>query len=112
MRMVLFAFVVLGAVAIACGSSPTKYQVIVYFNASVTQADMDGVAGYLRNYDQGLEFLAQETFPPTGVAALRTNTKHFCATVEPELEGRTYIDGVTCREAGDAPSDGGPMSNQ
>jgi hypothetical protein len=101
MRALFIAFVVLGAVATACASSPTKYQVIVHFNASVTQADMDDVAGYLHNYDQGLDFLTQETFPPTGVATLRTNAKHFCRTVEAELEARSYIDGVDCRKAND-----------
>ncbi len=101
MRVLLFALAAATAIAFACANSPTKYHVIAHFNTSVTQTDMDGVAGYLRNFDQGLDFLVQETFPPTGVATLRTNAKRFCATVEAELESRSYISGVDCRKAGD-----------
>ena len=101
MRVLLLALTAATAIAFACASSPTKYHVIVHFNASVTQTDMDDVAGYLRDFDQGLDFLVQESFPPTGVATLRTNAKNFCATVEGELTSRSYIDGVDCRNAAD-----------
>jgi hypothetical protein len=101
MRVLLCMLAALGVFAFACANSPTKYLVFVHFNTSVTQTDMDSVAGYLRDFDQGLDFLLQETFPPTGVARLRTNAKNFCATAEAELTSRSYIAGVDCRKAGD-----------
>lgn len=101
MRVLLLTLAALGMFAFACANSPTKYHVIVRFNTSVTQTDMDDVAGYLRNFDQGLDFLVQESFPPTGVATVKTNAKRFCATAEAELTSRSYIDGVDCRKAAD-----------
>jgi len=106
-RLGLIGIVLVGLVALGCGSDgATKYRVTVSFNETVTQADMDAVAEYLRDYDKDVDFLVQETFPPTGVATLRTNTDDFCATVETELESRSYISGVDCHETDDsAPSE-------
>ena len=102
-RLGLIGIVLVGLVALACGGDgATKYRVTVHFNETVTQADMDSVADYLRDFDDDLDFLVQETFPPTGVASLRTKTKEFCAKVEAELESRSYISSVDCHEADDA----------
>jgi len=108
MRALLLASVAIGTVALGCGGGATKYQVIVHFNTSVSQADMDDVAGYLREFDKDLDFLVQETFPPTGVATLRTNAKDFCVTVRAELESRSYIDGVDCHKAADVTTSESP----
>ena len=109
MRLALALIPALAVLALACtGSGGTEYEVIVRFNSTVTQADMDDVAEYLRSYDDGLDFLIQESFPPTGVARLRTDEADFCATVETELEARSYIDGVDCGEASDVLSSESP----
>ena len=101
MRLALALIPVLAVLAFACTGGGTEYEVIVRFNSTVTQADMDDVAEYLRTYDDGLDFLIQESFPPTGVATLRTDAEDFCATVKSGLEAKSYIDDVTCREAGE-----------
>lgn len=115
LRLGLTAAVLAGALAIACGGDgATKYQVTVHFNTAVTQADMDSVTEYLRGYDKDVDFLAQEIFPPIGVATLKTDAKDFCATVEEELESRSYISSVDCHKASEAPvtSPDAPASNE
>lgn len=97
---------VLLAGATCGGDDTTEYVVTVRFNETVTQADMDEVAAFLRTYDDDLDFLIQESFPPTGVATVETDAEGFCAAVESELEAKTYVEGVTCAEKGDdAPVD-------
>jgi len=99
MRIALALIPALAVLALACtGSGGTEYEVIVRFNSTVTQADMDDVAEYLRSYDDGLDFLIQESFPPTGVARLKTDEPDFCVTVEAELEARLYVESVSCQE--------------
>ena len=94
--------------AVACRSeADTQYEVIVHFNADVTQEDMDFVATYLRGYDRDLDFLIQESFPPTGVARFKTNGRNICEVIEAELEVASYIDSVDCAKASDGvPVDG------
>ena len=104
MRLALPLMPALAVLALACaGSDGTEYEVIVRFNTSVTQEALDDVAEFLRTYDDGLDFPIQESFPPTGVARLRTDEPGFCATVETELEARSYVDGVSCRERAESP---------
>ena len=105
MRIALALIPALAVLALACtGSGGTEYEVIVRFNSTVTQADMDDVAEYLRSYDDGLDFLIQESFPPTGVATLATDAEDFCATVETELEARPYVESVSCQERAESPA--------
>ena len=114
-RLGLIGMVLVGLVVLSCGSDrATKYRVTVSFNETVTQADMDSVAEYLRGYDDGLNFLVQESFPPTGVATLKTDADDFCPTVVAELESRSYVTSVDCREAGDTPIDSpdAPVSDE
>ncbi|MEX2159293.1 MAG: hypothetical protein WEB04_07825 [Dehalococcoidia bacterium] len=99
---------------VACRSeADTRYEVIVHFNASVTQPDLDFVAAYLRGYDPDVDFLIQETFPPTGVARFKTNGRNVCEVIEAELETMSYIDSVDCAKAPDGiPIGGGtPVSS-
>jgi hypothetical protein len=104
MRILVSLIVFAALAAVACGSDgATKYRVTVSFNETVTQADMDSVGDYLRGFDDGLDFLVQESFPPTGVATLSTDTDDFCATVVTDLESRPYVRSVDCREADDTP---------
>ena len=103
-RLIALTAILLGLAACA-GDGATKYRVTVSFNETVTQDDMDAVGDYLRGFDDGLDFLVQESFPPTGVATLETDADDFCATVVAELESRPYVRSVDCREANDAPAE-------
>jgi hypothetical protein len=97
------------ATATAIGSptaSPTptaggeaRYEVTVQLNTSVLQDDIDQVDTLLRAYDEHLDFLIMESFPPVGRALLATDAPDFCQTVEAELEAKSYVDDVSCRLA-------------
>lgn len=101
--LVLAGLLVALGVGAGCssGGGSTEYDVIVRFNETVTQANMDEVDAFLRVYDDDLEFLIQETFPPTGVARLKADDAEFCIAVEAGLGAKSYIDEVTCRERED-----------
>ncbi|UCH86066.1 MAG: hypothetical protein JSU97_05860 [Dehalococcoidia bacterium] len=83
---------------IALAEAP-QYEVTVQFNTSVTQDDIDEAAALLRAYDEDLEFLIMEIWPPIGRALLTTNVPDFCQTVETELEAKSYVDDVSCGPA-------------
>ncbi len=72
------------------------YEVVVRYNTSVTQPDMDETAGFLRGFDAGLEFMIQESWPPTGVASLQTDTSNFCDAIFDELASQSYITDFSC----------------
>ena len=102
LTMAFLAVALLAGVGATCaGDDATEYVVTVRFNETVTQADMDAVAAFLRTYDDDLDFLIQESFPPTGVASVETDDEGFCAAVEPELEAKSYVESATCAERGD-----------
>ncbi len=73
-----------------------RYEVTVQFNDSVTQQDIDEAGALLGTYDDDLEFLIMEIFPPIGRAVLATDATGFCQTVETELEAKSYVDDVSC----------------
>ncbi|MEE8346940.1 MAG: hypothetical protein V3S20_06305, partial [Dehalococcoidia bacterium] len=75
----------------------TRYEVTVQFNGSVTQQDMDEAGALLGSYDDDVEFLIMEIFPPIGRAVLTTDTPDFCPTVKAALEAERYVDGASCR---------------
>lgn len=79
-------------------NAPAQYEVTVRFNTSVTQDDLAGIEPSLRAYDDGLEYVIMESWPPVGRALLTTDAPDFCQTVEAELEAESYIDGVTCEQ--------------
>ena len=74
-----------------------RYEVTVRFNTSVTQADLDEAGSLLGTYDDGLEFLIMEIFPPIGRAVLTTDETGFCPTVKAALEAKSYVNSVSCR---------------
>ena len=76
-----------------------RYEVTVRFNTSVTQDDIDEVGALLGAYDDELEFVVMESWPPVGRALLTTDVVDFCQTVEAELEAKSYIDEVSCGPA-------------
>ena len=55
MRLALLLVPPLAVLALACAAGATEYQVIVRFNSTVTQSDMDDVAAYLRTYDSDVD---------------------------------------------------------
>ncbi len=102
--MIRFAILMplaLAVVTMACnggGATETEYEVTVEFNTSVMQDGIDEVEAILRRFDDDLEFLIQESFPPTGRAFLETDAVDFCPTVEAELEAKSFVDAVLCQE--------------
>ena len=107
------------AVLAACGSGssgsePPTYQVTVGFTEEVTQEDMDSVADFLRGYDEDLDFLIQEIFPPIGSARVATDVEGFCDTVVADLEARSYVRDAGCEpyEAPNGSDPDEPVSNE
>ncbi|MDZ4278432.1 MAG: hypothetical protein U1B78_04775 [Dehalococcoidia bacterium] len=98
MRLGALAAALFILTAVACGDGATEYEVTVLFNTSVTQEDLEEAGDVLRSYDEEVDFLIQESFPPTGRASLAPDVPNFCPTVEVELEPRPYIEGVMCEE--------------
>ena len=74
-----------------------KYEVMVWFNTTATQDDLDEVGALLRTFDDDVEFLFLEIFPPIGQAVLTTDAPDFCHTVETALEAESYVDDASCR---------------
>jgi hypothetical protein len=109
MRFLLATAVLFGLAfaAATCGSDVTEYQVTVSFNETVTQPNMDAVHDLLREYDEDVDFLIQESFPPTGVAYVKTDDEEFCSTIEAELSGRSYVRAVRCEERPEPSGDDG-----
>ena len=74
-----------------------QYEVTVQFNTTVTQNDLDEVAALLRSFDDDVDFLIMEIFPPIGHAVLTTDLTGFCPTVKAALEAESYVDGASCQ---------------
>jgi hypothetical protein len=74
-----------------------RYEVTVQFNTTVTQDDLDEAGSLLRTFDEDVDFLIMEIFPPIGRAVLATDAPDFCRTVEAALEAKSYVDGASCR---------------
>lgn len=79
------------------GGVAARYEVTVQFNRSVTQDDIDEAGALLRAYDNDVEFLIMEMFPPAGRAVMAADTSGFCEAVAAELEARSYVNEVSCR---------------
>ncbi len=74
-----------------------RYEVTVQFNGSVTQQEIDEAGGLLRTFDDDVDFLIMEIFPPIGRAVVTTEAADFCQTVKAALEAKSYVDEVSCR---------------
>lgn len=99
LRLAVLVLLALAVVTMACnGGGATEYELTVGFNTSVTQDDINEVEAILRTYDDDLEFLIQESFPPTARAFLKTDAADFCPTVEAEVEAKSYVEDVLCQE--------------
>jgi hypothetical protein len=95
MRAVLLVGALIGVAVVACAAS-NEYEVVVPFTTEATQEEIDEVGDLLRSYDADVDFLIQESFPPTGRAVVETDVPSFCRTVLAELEGREYLRGPSC----------------
>jgi len=77
--------------------SGIEYRVIVTFNETAEQADLDETAEILADYDPLMrDFLIRESFPPTGDATLVVDDDGFCDEIVAELEAKSYVDSVDC----------------
>ena len=94
----LAVLAVVAVVSAGCGSGDDarRFDVSVQFNTSVTQDDLDEAGAFLRTFDDDLEYLILEIFPPIGRAVLTTEAADFCQTVETELGAKSYVDEVSC----------------
>lgn len=101
-RLDLLGIAILAVVVGTCsnegGGSAIRYEVAVQFNTSFTQDDLSEAEAILRSYDEALDYLIQESFPPTGRALLTTDAPDFCSTIEAELKAKTYVQNVVCKE--------------
>ncbi len=97
----IVAVAVLGVVAsvssgCGAGGSAPQFEVSVQFTTEVTQDDLDEAGAFLRTFDDDLEYLILEIFPPIGRAGVTTEAADFCQTVETELGAKSYVDEVSC----------------
>jgi hypothetical protein len=79
------------------GDAAAQYEVTVRFNTSATQDDLFEAGALLGTYDDDLEFLVMEIFPPIGRAVLATDAPDFCQTVEATLEAKSNVNSVSCQ---------------
>ncbi len=86
---------------------PSGYEMTVVFNASVTQEDLLDAEDILRGFDEDLEFLIQESFPPIGRAFLGTAGPDDCLVAASLLEAQSYVDSASC----EAITDDGPVDD-
>ena len=89
---------VVAGVLSACGSDDDarRFDVSVQFTTEATQDDIFDVGAFLRTFDDDLEYLILEIFPPIGRAVVTTEAADFCQTVEAELGAKNYVDDVSC----------------
>ncbi len=97
----IVAVAVLGIVAgvssgCGAGGDAPQFEVSVQFTTEATQDDMDEAGAFLRTFDDDLEYLILEIFPPIGRAVVTTEAAGFCQTVEAELRVKSYVDEVSC----------------
>ena len=99
--MVIVGAVLSSALAISLvqrsnADDTARYEVTVQFNTTVTQDDLNEAGALLRSFDEDVDFLILEIFPPIGRAVVTTEAADFCQTVETELGAKSYVDEVSC----------------
>ena len=78
------------------GDDARRFDVSVQFTTEATQDDIFDVGAFLRTFDDDLEYLILEIFPPIGRAVVTTEAVDFCQTAEAELGAKSYVDDVSC----------------
>ena len=99
--MVIVGAVLSSALAISLvqrsnADETAQYEVTVQFNTTVTQDDLNEAGALLRSFDEDVDFLILEIFPPIGRAVVTTEAADFCQTLETELGAKSYVDEVSC----------------
>ena len=96
--VILVAVLGVAGVSAGCGSGEDarRFDVSVQFTTEATQDDIFDVGAFLRTFDDDLEYLILEIFPPIGRAVVTTEAADFCQTVETELGAKSYVDDVSC----------------
>ena len=98
MVIVVAVLGVVAGVSSGCGSGDDarRFDVSVQFTTEATQDDIFDAGAFLRTFDDDLEYLILEIFPPIGRAVVTTEAADFCQTVETELGAKSYVDEVSC----------------
>ena len=100
MKLTALAVVILAlGISLGCasgGSERDQYEVNVQFGESATQEDIDEAGALLQAFDEDLDFVIMEIFPPIGKAVMAAETADFCQKVETELGAKSYVDDVSC----------------
>jgi hypothetical protein len=73
-----------------------SFDVSIGFSETATQEQMDAAAAFLRGFDEDVDFLLLELFPPIGRGTVTTDDAGFCDAVRSEFEGEDYVRDVTC----------------
>lgn len=89
---------VVAGVSSGCGSGDDarRFDVSVQFTTEATEDDISDVGAFLRTFDDDLEYLILDIFPPIGRAVVTTEAADFCQTVEAEFGAKSYVDDVSC----------------
>jgi hypothetical protein len=94
--------VALGLVAVAllgsCGERAPAYDVTIAFNQQYTEAALQEVDAILRAYDDDIDVLVQESFPPVARTVIHSKVENFCDELRAQLEVKPYVERVDCEE--------------
>ena len=98
MVIVVAVLGVVAGVSSGCGSGDDarRFDVSVQFTTEATQDNIFDAGAFLRTFDDDLEYLILEIFPPIGRAVVTTEAADFCQTLETELGAKSYVDEVSC----------------
>lgn len=95
----LAAFGTLAALALAgCREGAPSYDVTVAFNDRYTEAALQETDAILRSYDDHIDVLVQESFPPVARTVIRSSSEDFCEDLRSQLETKPYVERVDCEE--------------
>jgi hypothetical protein len=76
--------------------TPSRHEVSIRFNETVQQSDIDEVAAVVATYDKDANFVVLQLFPPVAHAVIGSDIPGFCDDFKARLEGRPYVDSVSC----------------
>ncbi|HXF51592.1 MAG TPA: hypothetical protein VNM43_07920 [Dehalococcoidia bacterium] len=89
----------LGALAVAgCREGVPSYDVTVAFNDRYTEAALQETDAILRSYDDDIDVLVQESFPPVARTVIQSSMENLCEDLRSQLERKPYIEQVDCEE--------------
>ncbi|HWQ27845.1 MAG TPA: hypothetical protein VNN12_02350 [Dehalococcoidia bacterium] len=95
----LAAFGLLAAALLSgCGERAPAFDVTVAFNEQYTEGDIQETDAILRSYDDDIDVLIQESFPPVARTVIRSSLENFCEDLRSKLEVKPYVERVDCEE--------------